>query len=88
MNRSLISAAVATVFVVAAGSASALPLAGYVAGPDTLEVRVSGASAQDIALEKAMAAVCNVGSLNGASQLNNSVYYCSITPGAATAVAM
>jgi len=82
MNRSLISSAIAATFLAAAGSASALPLAGYVAGADTLEVRISGASAQDIALEKAMAALCTSGTLNGASQLNQAVYYCSITPGA------
>lgn len=81
MNRSTLSAAVAAAFTVAAGTASALPLADYVAGADTLEFRISGASAQDIALEKAVAALCDVGTLNGASILNNSVYYCSVTPG-------
>lgn len=81
MNRSILSSAVAAAFTVAAGTASALPLTGYVAGAHTLEVRISGATAQDIALEKGVAALCDVGTLNGAFQLNQSVYYCSITPG-------
>lgn len=79
MNRSILSAAIAAAFTVAAGTASALPLAGYVAGADTLEIRISGSSAQDIALEKAVANACDVGTLNGASILNNSVYYCSVS---------
>jgi hypothetical protein len=85
MNRYLLSSAVSAACLSMAGAANALDLTTYVAGADTLEVRISGASAQDIALEKTLAALCSAGSLNGASMLNQSVYYCSIAPNATNA---
>jgi hypothetical protein len=87
MNRHhILSAAVSAACLTMAAGANALALATYVAGADTLEVKISGASAQDIGLEKTLAALCNAGTLNGASQLNQSVYYCSITPNAAVGI--
>lgn len=83
MNRNLLSAAVSAACLTMAGTAAAIPLQNYVAGTDTLEIRISGASAQDLALEKALAGVCVANTLDGATQLNNSVYYCSIAPGTA-----
>lgn len=80
MQKNRIALAAAAFCGIVAAPAMALPLSSYVAGADTLEVRISGASAQDIALEKAMAEICVSGSLNGASYTNQSVYYCSINP--------
>lgn len=83
MQRTLIASAIGAALATLAGTAAALPLATYVAGADTLEVRISGASAQDLSLEKVVAAVCASGTVNGANQLNNSVYYCTIAPNTA-----
>lgn len=80
MKHISISSAVAAACMVMGSGAHALALSGYSPNADTLEFRISGASAQDIALEKALASVCDPGTLNGASQLNQAVYYCSITP--------
>ena len=81
MRKNRIALAAAAFCGVAAAPAMALPLNSYVAGAaDTLEVRISGASAQDIALEKALAEICVAGSLNGASFTNQSVYFCTINP--------
>jgi len=83
VKRLVLSSAVAAACGLLCGNASALALSGYTPGAtDTLELRISGASAQDIALEKAIALMCDSGTLNGMSMTNQSFYYCSITGGA------
>jgi len=83
MKRLVLSSAVAAACGLLCGNASALAISGYTPGAsDTLELRMSGASAQDIALEKAIALMCDSGTLNGITMTNQSFYYCSITGGA------
>lgn len=82
MNRKTLSAAVAAACLGMSGAASALTFVNPVPA-DTLVIRYSGASAQDLALEKVLASVCVANSLNAAQQLNNSVYYCTIAPNTA-----
>ena len=82
MNRTLLSAAVSAALVTLSGGASAIPLTTYAVNADTVEVRISGASAQDTSIEKVLAGLCSTGSLNAGFATNQAVYYCNIVPNA------
>jgi len=82
MNRLVLSAAVAAACGLLCGNASAVNWTDYTANDtNTLELKYGGASAQDVALEKALAILCTSGTLTGISTTNQSFYYCSIANG-------